>query len=82
MSGSDGGQVARHMPHQTGDATDPTAKQTTDAKERTIEHGAEEYYRREGAPAEGERAGQPFVGGDAEPPKGHRQAQGPDLDRV
>jgi hypothetical protein len=82
MSRSDGGQVARHMPHRAGDATDPSAKQTTDAKERTIEHGAEEYYRREDSAAEGERAGRPFVGGDAEPPKGHRQAQGSVLDRV
>jgi hypothetical protein len=82
MSGSDGGQVARHMPDPTGDATDPSAKQTTDAKERAIEHGAEEYYRREDSVAEVERAGQPLVGGDAEPPKGHRVAQGPDLDRV
>jgi hypothetical protein len=70
------------MPNQAGDATDPSAQQTTDEKERTIEHGAEEYYRGEGSTAEGERAGQPFVGGDAEPPKGHRVAQGPDRDRV
>jgi hypothetical protein len=70
------------MPNRAGDAADPSAKQTTDAKERAIEHGAEEYFRREGTPSEGERAGQPFVGGDAEPPKGHRQAQGPGLDRV
>jgi len=82
MSGSDSGQVARHTSHRAADATDPSAKQTTDAKERAVEHGAEEYYRSEGSPAEGERAGQPLIGGDAEPPKGERAAQGPDLDRV
>jgi len=70
------------MPNRAGDAADPSAKQTTDAKERAIEHGAEEYFWREDSPVEGERAGQPFVGGDAEPPKGHHQAQGPVLDRV
>jgi hypothetical protein len=49
--------------------SDPNAKQATDAKHRTIEHGAEEYYRREGSPAEHRRAGQAFTGGDAEEPK-------------
>jgi hypothetical protein len=82
MSRSDSGQVARHTSHQAADATDPSAKQTTDAKQRTIEHGAEEYFRHEGSPAEGERAGQPFTGGDAEPPKGQSAAQGSDVERV
>jgi len=40
-----------------------------DAKHRAVEHGAEEYYRREGSPAESEDAGRALVGGDAEVPE-------------
>jgi len=71
---------AAHTPdesHTSKRATDDAARlarQAPDAKQRAIEHGAEEYYRREGSPAESERAGRPFIGGDAEVPEEVPQA--------
>jgi hypothetical protein len=68
-TGTDGSESA-----QADTGVDRHAKQPPDTKQRAIEHGAEEYYRREGSVAESERAGQPLEGGDAEASSPDRQA--------
>lgn len=69
-SRSDDTQSARRT------AIDPHAQQPPDTKQRVIEHGAEEYYRRETSVAESERAGQPREGGDAEASDSRHRANG------
>jgi len=67
MSRSDHTQTDGRESTQADTGVDRHAQQPPDTKQRAIEHGAEEYYRREGSVAESERAGQPLEGGDAEP---------------
>lgn len=68
MSGS-----ARSTDARERSSVDPHAQQPPDTKQRTIEHGAQEYFRREGSPADVRQAGQPPQGGDAEPAPGNSE---------
>lgn len=76
MSKADQARTERRTPVRAASGVDPHARQPPDTKQRAIEHGAEEYYRREGSVAEAERAGQPLEGGDAEAGNADHRANG------